>query len=65
MQNGKGGGTVTRYCNIFYCDHKRDFICCASCQSRGRCRSRCLNHPDRCRQEDTNRRGKAPKVVSR
>ena len=56
---------MTRYCNIFYCDHKRDFVCCASCQSRGRCRNRCLNHPDRCRQEDTNRRGKAPKVVSR
>lgn len=56
---------MTRYCNIFYCDKRRDFICCAFCQSRGRCRNRCLNHPDRCRQEDVGRQGKAPKVVSR
>ena len=52
------------YCNIFYCDKRRDFVCCASCQSRGRCKNRCLNDPSRCRQEDINRRGEKPKVVS-
>lgn len=54
---------MNRYCNIFYCDKRQDFVCCASCQSRGHCKNRCLNHPDRCKLEDVNRRGEKPKRV--
>ena len=56
---------MTRFCNVFYCDRKRDFLCCATCQARGRCKNRCLNDPRRCRLEDTERQGEKPKVVSR
>ena len=55
---------MNRYCNIFYCDRQQDFVCCATCQSRGRCRNRCLNDPSRCRLEDVNRRGEKPKKVN-
>ena len=47
---------MRRYCNVFYCDKRREYLCCATCQSRGRCRNRCLNHPDRCLLEDVKRR---------
>ena len=43
---------MKRYCNVFYCDRRHDFLCCATCQSRGRCRNRCLNDPCRCGLED-------------
>ena len=49
---------MKRYCNVFYCDRRRDFLCCTTCQSRGRCRNRCLNDPCRCGLEDVTRRRK-------
>lgn len=48
---------MKRYCNVFYCDKRRDFLCCTTCQSRGRCRNRCLNDPCRCGLEDLTRQG--------
>lgn len=47
---------MRRYCNVFFCDKQREFVCCATCQSRGRCKNRCLNDPSRCRLEDVRRR---------
>lgn len=47
-----------KYCKLFYCDKRKEKICCTTCQSRGRCRNRCLNDPSRCRSEDTKRSGR-------
>lgn len=52
---------MKRYCNVFFCDRRREYLCCATCQSRGRCRNRCLNHPDRCGLEDKNHKVKEEK----
>lgn len=35
-------------CTLFYCDKRGERLCCACCQSRGRCKNLCLNHPSRC-----------------
>ena len=47
---------MRRYCTRFYCDHLGDRICCASCRYRKDCGNPCLNHPSRCRLEDTSRK---------
>ena len=39
---------LTRRCAVFMCDRKRLPLCCADCPDRGRCRSHCLNSPERC-----------------
>lgn len=48
-----------RYCKQFYCDQMGDRICCASCPERRDCCNPCLNHPSRCRLENTERTAKA------
>ena len=47
-----------KYCNVFYCEKRREYLCCATCQSRGRCKNRCLNDPSRCGLEDLHRTDK-------
>ena len=45
-----------RYCKVFYCPTVGDRLCCSTCRLRKDCGAYCLNHPSRCRLEDTTRR---------
>lgn len=45
-----------RFCTVFFCDTVGDRLCCSTCRLRKDCGSPCLNHPSRCRLEDTKRR---------
>lgn len=61
---------ATRYCKQFYCDERGDRYCCADCRLRADCANPCLNHPSRCRLEDTDgqpekRRGGTGRLPSR
>ncbi len=41
-----------RYCKQFYCDAKRDRLCCADCPDKKKCKNPCLNSPKKCGLED-------------
>lgn len=45
-----------RMCQRFYCDWRGDRYCCADCWNLKDCVNPCLNHPSRCRLEDTGAR---------
>ena len=47
-----------RWCKNFYCDQRGDRFCCADCWQRRDCPSPCLNHPSRCKLEDTEKKGR-------
>lgn len=47
-----------RWCKTFYCDQRGDRFCCADCWMRRDCPSPCLNHPTRCKLEDTEKKGR-------
>lgn len=47
---------MTRYCKIFFCDHRRERYCCADCPIRKDCFNPCMNWPSRCGQEDAGKR---------
>ncbi len=42
-----------KFCQRFYCDARGDRYCCATCYFLERCHNPCMNHPSRCRLEDT------------
>lgn len=59
---------MSRHCRQFYCDERGDRFCCADCRLRADCANPCLNHPSRCRLEDTEwmpvtRRGGTAKLL--
>ncbi len=35
-------------CSTFNCDHKHGNYCCAHCDSFHKCKSHCLNDPEKC-----------------
>ena len=45
-----------RMCQRFCCDWRGDRYCCADCWNLADCVNPCLNHPSRCRLEDTGAR---------
>lgn len=47
-----------RWCKTFHCDARGDRFCCADCWQRRDCLSPCLNHPTRCKLEDTEKKGR-------
>lgn len=59
---------MARMCLRFYCDERGDRYCCIDCKLYADCLSHCLNHPIRCKLEDTaytppKRRGKRAKLL--
>ena len=44
---------MVRYCKQFLCIERGEKYCCAGCYMRDFCSNPCLNHPSRCRLEDT------------
>lgn len=49
-QSGKPGSSSSEklMCNLFYCDHVGERLCCRECKRYDRCVNKCLNHPERC-----------------
>ena len=47
---------MTRYCKTFHCDERGDRFCCADCWMLRDCGNPCLNHPSRCKLEDTEKK---------
>jgi len=41
-----------RKCKQFYCDVKRERVCCRDCENRKSCKNPCLNSPDKCGLEE-------------
>lgn len=56
---------MKRMCSTFYCDKKRERVCCAGCDTP--CKNRCLNAPERCglaKESEQERRKKSkPKAI--
>lgn len=40
--------TQNPMCSVFNCDHKHGNHCCAHCDVYHKCKSHCLNDPDKC-----------------
>ena len=55
MQRLEMGETMNkieaRTCALFYCDRRRQSVCCADCGFRDRnCKNHCMNDPNKCGQ---------------